>query len=102
MSHDELTIPPRPEPLFHLILDAVESDAGLFVLAAVVDITERKRTEEAARKELQQEIALRMQTEEDLRRLAMELVRSNTELEQFASIASHDLQEPLRKVRAFG
>jgi PAS domain S-box-containing protein len=44
----------------------------------------------------------RKQAEERLKALAVRLERSNRELEQFASVAAHDLQEPLRKIQAFG
>lgn len=47
------------------------------------------------------DIDARKRNEEELRSSAALLVQSNRELEDFASVASHDLQEPLRKIQSF-
>jgi light-regulated signal transduction histidine kinase (bacteriophytochrome) len=51
---------------------------------------------------LDRNIIKRRQTEEKLKVFASKLEKSNQNLEEFAYIASHDLQEPLRKVVTFG
>lgn len=61
-----------------------EAGKVIGVIAAARDITKRKKAEDA------------------LGQKANELARSNDELGQFAYVASHDLQEPLRKIQAFG
>ncbi len=48
------------------------------------------------------DITERKQVEKQLRNYTHKLEQSNRELQEFAYVASHDLQEPLRKVQAFG
>lgn len=51
---------------------------------------------------LEKEIRRRLKTERELQEYGKNLARSNQELQDFAYVASHDLQEPLRKIQAFG
>lgn len=51
---------------------------------------------------LYRELRRRFEAQLMLEQNVTELKRANLELEQFSNIASHDLQEPLRKIRTFG
>jgi len=66
-----------------IMLSPLESAEGILVTAAIRDVTTRK------------------EAEANLVQNVKELNRSNEELEQFAYVASHDLQEPLRMVASY-
>ena len=72
----------------------LQTEEGIVITSAIRDISERKKTEEQIRQ-------LNVTLEERVLERTEELMKSNEELQQFAYIASHDLQEPLRTVSVF-
>ena len=65
------------------------------------EITELGEDVEAMRALIVRELADTTRARQELDTRSRELARSNSDLEQFAYVASHDLQEPLRKVASF-
>ncbi|MBS1624099.1 MAG: PAS domain S-box protein [Bacteroidetes bacterium] len=104
----EIRLKARPggEPVWHLIsVIPVKNDTGQITgwTGIFVDIQAQKLIEETLKNNTELKIAQKqlLNSQEKLEKNLVELSRSNHDLEQFAYIASHDLQEPLRKITNF-
>jgi light-regulated signal transduction histidine kinase (bacteriophytochrome) len=90
--------------------DVLRAKVSVFVelYEKTLKLREQEKSLIAANKNLEREIKERMASEEKVQKLNRQLLRNinhlesvNQELDRFAFMASHDLQEPLRKIRLF-
>lgn len=86
--------PHRPSERHLQLLDVLARQAA--------DLIERTQTAEALRQSEERLLILTAQLEERVNERTKELQRSNSDLQQFAHVASHDLKEPVRKIKTFG
>lgn len=90
-----------------LITNVIGTSIGLIVIGLAYQFVSqelnRRKTAEAEVRQINDRLEATVQTRtKALTQTSKELMRSNQELEKFAYVASHDLQEPLRKIQAFG
>jgi len=99
LSDEEFNQLLREARLVGLEKDVVRKDGTTLRVAISTSLLKGRNTAAVI---VAKDISSRIEYERQMRQYARKLERTNIELQDFAYVASHDLQEPLRKIQAFG